>query len=98
MEKKLGKAVVTVTDSKLGKEETHEEEVTTCASEGMMCNVGVTLSKTINTGNYENVKVQVALHTPSPITEIDPVFNFTYDWVANRLGEVCDDVAKQIGG
>jgi len=72
--------------------ETTEEVGEALMSSEPMCNVGVTCGITINTGNYNSVKLQVSLHAPSPPDEIDEVFDFVEGWVDKKLQSMMEGV------
>jgi len=85
---------VSVQDSKAGTSSTTTENVKEVELETPYMNVGMSLSKTVNLGNYENVKVQVSMHCPCKVGEQEPVFDFVLDWCDTKLSGVLDDISK----
>ena len=77
-----------------GKKIVYEEvvEVGEVKSQSPMANVGFGLDRTINLGDYESLKVHVAIHVPSEVTleEIDLNYHFCKEWTESKM----DDVVK----
>ncbi|NOQ30171.1 MAG: hypothetical protein GQ570_03515 [Helicobacteraceae bacterium] len=59
------------------------------------CNVGVSVGVTRNMGNYNSVKVQVSLNMPCYIEEIDPVYEFTKEWVDNKVDTIVAELDEE---
>jgi hypothetical protein len=61
-----------------------------------MVNVGFGMDRTINLGNYENVKIHVAIHVPSEIDvdEIEGNYVFAKGWVEEKMSQT---VKKYVG-
>lgn len=69
-----------------------EEVVETLLTDEPLANVGLTLATTINTGNYNSVKIQVSLHYPCPVAQMDETFELVKTWVDDRLGKLVEEV------
>ena len=56
-------------------------------------NVGFGMDRTINLGNYENVKVHVAIHVPSEVSEeeIEGNYEFAKGWCEQKMTEVLEE-------
>jgi hypothetical protein len=78
--KKSATAVVSV-NGVMTVEDTGEDKVFT----EPVCNIGVSAAATINTGNYNNVKLGVSLNVPCEHKEIDKVFEFAKEWVDKKM-------------
>ena len=52
------------------------------------CNVGYTRAETKNLGNYESRKVQVSLHVPCKLEDINATLKFVVDWVGVKTEQV----------
>ncbi|NIT54901.1 MAG: hypothetical protein GWN00_01235 [Aliifodinibius sp.] len=88
---KQGMGSVTKQD-KTGEVQVTEKVGDPVLSEKPLANLGVSLGTTINTGNYNNVKIQVSLHMPAGLDEIDVVFEKALTWVDAKLNEVKSEV------
>jgi hypothetical protein len=53
--------------------------------ESLMHKVNVTGGQTLNTGNYESVKISVSLTIPCAKDEIDDAFEFASSWVSEKI-------------
>jgi hypothetical protein len=75
------------------KSETHQQEIVkeVLALEAL-CNVGVQASKTINLGNYNNIKIGVSLHMPCPVGGIEGAYEFTKNWVDTKMAQINQEV------
>ena len=89
---KQAKATTTKTHSD-GSEE-HEEEAVgePMAFDEPPCNVGITAGMTIPTVPFGNVKFSVSLFVPCAHEEIDEAYEFTKDWVDERVGEIEESI------
>lgn len=88
---KGGSSVEEVTKKSGGVEQTLKEEhvghPTLVLDSNPLAEVEVGLSCTINTGNYENLKINVSLRMPCEATadEIDETFESVQGWVSQKL-------------
>ena len=57
-----------------------------------MCNVGLSVGETINTGDYNNRKFQVSLHVPCHTSEMNSVFKA----ITKKVGEWGDAIKSEI--
>lgn len=48
-------------------------------------NVGVGLSRTINLGDYESLRIETSIHTPCNPGEEDDAWDAAFEWVLERL-------------
>lgn len=91
--KKAGKATVTKKNTKTGTEEFSQEQVgEPKVLEGPTCNVGVDAAMTINLGDYNSVRIGVSLHLPCYHQEIDEVFEFSKQWVDEKMQKLRAEV------
>lgn len=62
-----------------------------------MANVGYSIDRTINLGNYESLKVHVSLHVPSEVDEEEIEGNYVYckGWVENKMDEVAAEYVAE---
>lgn len=53
-------------------------------------NVGYSMDRTFNIGNYESLKVHVSLHVPSEVDEVEIEGNYVFckGWVEKKMDEV----------
>jgi len=58
------------------------------------CNVGVSVGVTKNTGNFNSLKIQVSLHMPCYVEEIDPVYEYTKEWVDNKMDAIVAEIEE----
>lgn len=67
-----------------------QELIAVVKSNKPMANVGFGMDRTINLGNYENVKVHVAIHVPSEVDEdeIEGNYLFAKSWVEQKMTQV----------
>jgi predicted protein tyrosine phosphatase len=56
------------------------------------CMVGMEASLTINLGDFNSARVACSLRVPCRHEEIDAVFEFTKEWVNDRLQAMADEV------
>lgn len=54
--------------------------------------MGVSGGRTINTGNYESVKITVSLNMPCAPTDLDATYEFATNWVGDKLNEAIKGV------
>ena len=68
----------------------YQELLAVLKSNTPMANVGFGMDRTINLGNYENVKIHVAIHVPSipDEEEIEGNYVFAQGWVEQKMEEV----------
>lgn len=99
MEKKTAKqatAQSTITEKKGGVSTTTKDEVEQVGDPTLFaqptCNVGVNAAATINTGDFNNVKVGCSLNIPCTHGEIDDVFNFAKEWVDAKMNAMIEEV------
>jgi len=59
-------------------------------------NVGVSFGYTKNMGNYESMKIQVSLHVPCYVEEIDTIFDFAKEWVDEKMTSILEDVSEEL--
>ena len=61
-----------------------------------VAHVGVILSRTINLGQYESVKMSVSISVPSIAdeAEIEGNYNFCKDWAETKLGEMSEEYVE----
>ena len=57
-----------------------------------MCNVGLSVGETINTGDYNNRKFQVSLHVPCHTSEMNAIFKA----VGKKVSEWADEIKSEI--
>lgn len=57
-----------------------------------MCNVGLSVGETINTGDYNNRKFQVSLHVPCHTSEMNAIFKA----VTKKVDEWADEIKSEI--
>ena len=62
------------------------------------CNVGVRFGRTINTGNYENLRIEVSINVPCPHAEVDGVFVWAKQWADSKLSSLIDEVTTAMAG
>ena len=60
---------------------------------GPLANVGMRCGATINTGQYQNIKVELSLFVPSECieAEIDAALNFVKGWIDTNMTELLDE-------
>ena len=86
--KKQGKARVSTTDKKSGEiiSEQHAEFVEDeVISSNPLANVGMSIKKTTNLGNFESVSVEVSLRVPCEVDEVDDAFEQVESWIEEKL-------------
>ena len=92
--KKGKKAHATSTISKNEKEVSVDEEefVVNCDSEDM-ANVGFSISRSFNLGNYENLKANISINIPSNpnVKDMNDSYGFAREWVEGKLQQVIED-------
>lgn len=59
------------------------------------CNVGYSAGVTVARKNYSNIKLQVSLHLPCYVGEIDPVFEYASKWVDEKLNALMDTIPPE---
>lgn len=78
------------------KEETVEIPAEVAASAdgsvGPWCEVGVDASYTHNLGNYQSAKIGVSIKVPCLHGEVDDVFNFSKEWVDQRMQTMMEEL------
>lgn len=59
-----------------------------------MANVGMKLGTTINTGNYESVRVDVSLFMPSETSaeQLNDTFEAVSQWVDDKLAKMVEEI------
>lgn len=83
-----------VVKDKNGTQTVVNDEEAVVHGHGPFANVGVRLSRTINIGDYNSVKVEVSLNMPSVMVEpeIDEAFSFASGWVDQKMDELMQSV------
>lgn len=61
-----------------------------------MCNVGLSVGETINTGNYNNRKFQVSLHVPCHTSEMGGIFKAITKKVNAWAEEIKSEIESEI--
>lgn len=78
-----------------GKEEvnTVEQVADFVGKDNHRANVGFSVGRTINMGNYEALKIQVSINVPSIVSEEEIEGNYTFakDWVESKMIEIIAD-------
>jgi len=79
---------------KKGPKKQKEEVVQVAAMDVPFANVGMSLSHTINLGNYESAKITISLFLPSQPNEkdINNAFTNVKDWVDGKMSEMVDEI------
>lgn len=72
---------------------TEEEVGVEINKTGPLATVGMETSVTINTGNYNSVKVGIVLHVPCEISEIEQVYEFIEGWINTKMTEATSEIA-----
>lgn len=65
--------------------------------EDPVCNVGVSLARTVNLGDYESVRVEVSLHAPCLASEVDDSADEQVGWCSERLEKVLGELGVELG-
>lgn len=89
--RKKAKAKTTVIKKDRGEivsEKATEEEVGEVESSNPLANVGLSMKKTTNIGSFESVGVEVSLHVPCEVEEVDDAFDQVETWVTDKLNSV----------
>ena len=68
------------------------------ASYQSLAHVGIELSRTINLGNYESLKMQVSVQLPCDVSDIDKVYTQAKDWVDGKLTELNEEIETELKG
>jgi hypothetical protein len=58
------------------------------------CEITVVGGRTINTGNYNSVKISVALKIPAEKDNLDSAYDFATNWVSKKLNEAVGSVPE----
>ena len=90
VEIKNGKTSVKQTES-----EEHLEDV---VSTEPLANIGVSAARTFNLGNYNSAKIQVSLHYPTTINDLDVTYEKVKNWVESKMEAIANEVSTEIGG
>jgi len=93
-DKYLGTGSTSTSDSRTNSTTQDTHIISEVVSSEQVMNVGISMSKTVNLGNYENIKLQVSCHCPCTIGEQDGVFEFAQDWCDTKLGALLDEVQE----
>lgn len=75
----------------------HEEVLEQVVSTKPLANIGMKLGKTTGLPNYSSLKVEVSLHYPSPVDQLDETFEIVKAWLDNKMGSVLDELEGIIG-
>jgi hypothetical protein len=67
--------------------EVKSKPVTTLVDPLHLATVTVNAGQTVNLGNYESVKVSVALSLPTHVHDLDASYEFASDWVSTKMAE-----------
>lgn len=88
-------AELEVQNKKLGTTKVTEEKVKDVTVVGPQAEVGLLLSRTINLGNYESVRVQVSLTMPCLAEQVavDHAYEEVKAWVDARMGKIIDEAS-----
>lgn len=65
-------------------------------SDQPMAQVTFSMGHTKNLGNYESVKINVAVTLPSNTDELDTAFEFAQEWVDDKLTKVLEEVEDSL--
>ena len=70
--------------------------ITGIQSEGEIANVGISYSRTVNTGNYESVRFGVDIHMPSGVTqkELTETFEMIKGWAEDKMAIIGEEVSS----
>ncbi|UOX39968.1 hypothetical protein [Vibrio phage V-YDF132] len=73
----------------------HEKEIPVSMPEKEFtqptANVGYSAGITKNLGDFNSMKIQVSLHMPCYVHEVEPTFDFTRKFVDDKINEVLED-------
>jgi hypothetical protein len=79
----------------------HEKETEhTVAHNGLVsslesgCEITVVGGRTINTGNFNSVKISVGLKVPAEKDNLDAAYDFATNWVSKKLNEAVGSVPE----
>lgn len=59
-----------------------------------MATVSVSLGQTMNTGNYNSVRIDVGVTIPCPVKDLDATHDYALEWVDEKFGSLRDDIVK----
>ena len=87
------KTTTSVKHSKTGAEVVKESIEDMVEVPPAFANVGITASRTINLGEYNNVKLGVSIHHPCAPTpeEIEKTYEFCVNWVDAKMAGLTKD-------
>lgn len=80
-----------------GGTQSKQEVIETVISDVPLANVGMTVGQTLNTGDYNNIKVSVSLHYPCQIEEIDATFETVKEWLDTKMSVVMGEIVEGLG-
>lgn len=88
IQKRVVEGRITVTRSKSGEEKSRDvdrEVVGDVVSSEPLGNVGLSIGRTKNLGSYESARVEVSIHIPCTLAEVDEAFESAEEWVVEKL-------------
>ena len=91
--KKAVQTATTVEHSKTGADVVKEEILAMAEVPPVHAMVGITASRTINLGEYNNVKMGVSIYHPCAPTEkaIEACYQFCMGWVDDHMKALCEE-------
>lgn len=74
-----------------------EEYFTHRSNEQRLANVGFSLQRTINLGDYESIKIGVDIHIPSEVNEeeIEANYEFAKSWCEQKINEASEEYLEE---
>lgn len=57
-----------------------------------LARVQVKYGKTINLGNYESARIDIALEIPADMDDLEPCYSFASEWVGAKMEELLKEV------
>lgn len=82
-----------VIKSQKGKpDEVEEEEIVVESDCSNMANVGFSINRTFNLGEYESVKIGISINVPSEldVDEVDANYEFVQEWVEQKMSDAIE--------
>lgn len=61
-----------------------------------VAHVGVDVSRTINTGNFNSIRVGVSIRVPCAVANVNPTFEKALLWSEARLAAKCDEICEAL--
>jgi hypothetical protein len=89
-------ARITVSRTVFGQESEDGDYIAVRPFATVPAKVGVSLSRTINLGNYESARVAVSLDVPCYREEVLRIYPKVFSYVADRLEEEVDKIVRYV--